>query len=71
MANIKLDLKALDLTFDTDHCDVDRPVSYSFPLLKKKNVAIQAIIQGSLLADIELEAIPEYGIVFSGSELGS
>ncbi|MFN3129553.1 hypothetical protein [Roseibium sp.] len=39
-----------------------RAVESRFYPIMGKNVSIQAIVEGSLLAQIELDPIPEYGI---------
>ncbi|MEP1932283.1 MAG: hypothetical protein ABJN98_18895 [Roseibium sp.] len=62
MPKINLCLKELGFITDTEHCEVNQSASgYKFPPLKKINVAIQKIVEGSLLAEIELDPIPEYG----------
>jgi hypothetical protein len=50
-------------TADADTDDMTSPYSSSkfYPIMGK-NISIQAIVEGSLLAEIELDPIPEYGI---------
>jgi hypothetical protein len=36
--------------------------SFKFYPIMGANISIQAIVEGSLLAEIELDSIPEYGI---------
>ncbi|QDG74713.1 hypothetical protein [Labrenzia sp. PHM005] len=50
-------------TTDADFGDMAGPEAGSnfYPIMGE-NISIQAIVEGSLLAEIELDPIPEYGI---------
>lgn len=50
---------------DTETGDVNGgDVRSNFYPIMGANVSVQAIVEGSLLAEIELDPVPEYGIHF-------
>lgn len=58
-----LDLIVRNIFADVEDRPKPRPTSkLPFQPITGKNASIQSIVEGSLLADIELEAIPEYGV---------
>jgi hypothetical protein len=63
MLTTSLESTAFGNTTDADADDMTNPYSSSkfYPIIGK-NISIQAIVEGSLLAEIELDPIPEYGI---------
>jgi hypothetical protein len=63
MLTTGLESTAFGNTAEAGTDDMASPGSSSkfYPIMGK-NISIQAIVEGSLLADIELDPIPEYGI---------
>ncbi|CTQ51997.1 hypothetical protein LP7551_00514 [Roseibium album] len=63
MLTTGLESTAFGKTTDADTDDMASTYSSSkFHPIMGKNISIQAIVEGSLLAEIELDPIPEYGI---------
>ncbi len=66
MRSSVLDTLVRNIFSDVEERPKPRPASkFRFQPIIGKNASIQSIVEGSLLADIELEAIPEYGLQFA------